>query len=488
MKKRFLSLLFLINLIAIQDVSGQLGNYWTLQVSTEGTLLSGALVAGKSNTAGFFYNPASMASNTESSFSFNTSLFRSYFLNFKNPFGVDTKLKANTSNFDPIFLSFFVPKKNRLNIKMGISLMGKQSTNFNTVNRIYLSEFSFPSVPNRIGDYEGIYSYLLRSSEYWLNFSLSKKFNERFSLGSTLIVAIRNLDYERALESNYVTKDISGNNFTASYSDIDNAEMYNVKLILKIGGIYSFNENSRIGLNITTSSLNIYGSGSNRRSIAQTNVGRLISDSTDLQNNDQLISGYSNNLKANYKSPFSIAIGYNMEHYRSKFGFAVEYFHQIDAYDLITGVDNNSLINTSENEVSEEAFLSLRYEQRSIVNFAISYERTLDSNFTILTGFRTNFSTSTKRIAENELYTYIQDIIVNYYHFTGGTTFTLLRNKFILGIDFAFSLNNNHPNLVNFSEPLVFNDQSIPLRGSINNNGKTTNIMLGFVFGYSFKF
>ena len=123
---------------------GQIGNQWTTQISTEGALLSGALVAANSNDAGFYYNPASMASNNEKSFSFNTSLFRTYFLNYKNPFGDNTQLKYSYGNFDPFFLSFLIPKKNKLNVKMGISLMGKTNTTYRLTDRLYHSNFSFP--------------------------------------------------------------------------------------------------------------------------------------------------------------------------------------------------------------------------------------------------------------------------------------------------------------------------------------------------------
>lgn len=145
MKKFFLTFIISLHFIASSSVYGQLGNYWTLQVSTEGTLLSGALVAANNNTAGFFYNPASMSSDSTSSFSFNTSLFRTYFLKYKNAFGEGTDLQDIPGNFDPIFLSYLVPRKNKLNVKLGVSLMGKQNTNYKILDRVYHSDYSFPS-------------------------------------------------------------------------------------------------------------------------------------------------------------------------------------------------------------------------------------------------------------------------------------------------------------------------------------------------------
>ncbi len=487
--RKSLQLILLLTLFIANESKGQLGNYWTLQVSTEGTLLSGALVAAKSNNAGFFYNPASMSSDQESSFSFNTSFFRIYSLNYKNPFGKNTDLNHFTGNFDPIFLSFLIPKKNRLNVKLGISLMGKQNTDIRLEDRVFLKDYSFPNLSTSMGDYEGIYDYRLRSSEYWVNLSASKKFNEKFSLGLTTIIAYRSLDYENNMTSNYVSSNLLDQNLTSSFQTLTKSFMYNYKLIFKVGAIYTINDHSRIGLNITTQSYNIYGRGSNKKSVSQTNVGNLILDTTGVLIDDHLISSYGDNLKANFKSPFSIALGYNIEFERDQFGIAIEYFNDIAPYRVVTGEETGNFINTTTNMVSESDFLDLSYGQKSIVNIAVSYERHINEAFTMLTGFRTNFTTSLEAgYSEEFKYNHIEDIYINYYHFTGGSTFSILNNKFIFGTDIAISFDSDLPNVVNFSEPLIINDQGIPLRGNLENNASIINFMIGFVLGYSLMF
>jgi hypothetical protein len=489
LKNYFLSFIIPLMLLVYSKAHAQLGNYWTLQVSTEGTLLSGALVAANNNTAGFFYNPASMSSDSTSSFSFNTSLFRSYFLSYKNPFGEGTKLEDLPGSFDPIFLSYLVPRKNKLNVKLGVSLMGKQNTNYKILDRIYLNDYSFPSVDSISGDYGGQYNYILKSSEYWINFSFSRQFNKVFSLGGTIILAYRYLNYINEVNSNYVFKNSLNQNSTSSYQNSTEAYMYNYKILGKIGMIFNLNENSRIGINLTTSSANIYGRGSILRTTSQSNVLALTLDTSIADANDQFISDFGSGLKADYKSPFSISLGYNLEKERYKFGFAIEFFNQIKAYNVIQGEALGTLINSANPNVSEEEFLSLSFGQRSIVNVAISYEKVLNDKFTILTGFRTNYSTT-----RNVDYTgiqnlnHIEDIAVDFYHFTGGTTFTFLRNEFIGGIDLGLSFQNNQPNIINYSNPLVINNQGLPLQGNDQFNTKITDIMLGLVLGYSFSF
>jgi hypothetical protein len=458
-------------------------------VSTEGTLLSGALVAANNNTAGFFYNPASISSDSTSSFSFNTSLFRTYFLSYKNPFGEGPKLQDFPGGFDPLFLSYLVPRKNKLNVKLGLSLMGKQNTNYKILDRIYLSDYSFPSLDSISGNYEGQYIYNLKSAEYWFNFSVSKQINKVFSMGATIILAYRFLNYINNINSNYTFLNNLSQYSTSSFQDNTESYMYNYKILGKVGVIFNLNEHSRVGLNITTSSFNIYGRGSIQRTISQTNVVALTLDTTIADANDQLISDFGPAQKADFKSPFSISLGYNLEQEKFKFGFAVEFFNKIDPYNVIQGEDLGTIINTASSDVSEAEFLSLSFGQRSIVNFAISYEKILNEKFTVLTGFRTNFST-TRNVDYSGIQqlNHIEDISVDFYHLTFGSTFTFLRNEFIGGFDLGMSFQNNQPNIINYSNPLVINENGIPLVGNNQNNTSITDVMLGLVLGYSFSF
>jgi hypothetical protein len=471
------------------SVFGQLGNYWTLQVSTEGTLLSGALVAANNNTAGFFYNPASMSSDSTSSFSFNTSLFRTYFLNYKNAFGEGTDLQDLPGGFDPIFLSYLVPRKNKLNVKLGVSLMGKQNTNYKILDRVYLPGYSFPSLDSVSGDYEGLYNYVLKSSEYWMNFSFSKQITDVFSLGATIILAYRNINYINNISSNYVFINDIGQYSTSNFKNNIESYMYNYKILGKVGVIFNLNDYSRVGLNITTNSLNIFGRGRIQRTVSQTNLLALTKDTTLANANDQILSGFGSNLKADFKSPFSISLGYNLEKERYEFGFAIEFFNEIEPYKVIKGENLGTLINTANNAINEQEFLSLIFGQRRILNFALSYERILNEKFTILTGFRTNFSTTQNvDFSVAESLNRIEDISIDFYHLTFGSTFTFLRNEFIGGFDLGMSFQNNQPNIINFSDPLVINNVGVALVGNNQYNTKITDIMLGIVLGYSFKF
>lgn len=308
-------------------------------------------------------------------------------------------------------------------------------------------------------------------------------------MGATIIAAYRYVNYINNLSSNYIFLNGLGQYSTSSFEDNTTAYMYNYKILGKLGVIFNLNKNSRIGLNITTNSLNIFGRGDIQRTVSQTNLLALTKDTSLADANDQFISDFGSSLKADFKSPFSISLGYNLDKEKYKFGFAIEFFNEIEPYNVIQGENLGTIINTANSDISENEFLSLSFGQRKIVNFAISYERTLSEKITILTGFRTNFSTTRNvDFTGIESYNHIEDISIDFYHLTFGSTFTFLRNEFIGGFDLGMSFQNNQPNIINFSDPLVINNVGVPLVGNNQYNTKITDIMLGLVLGYSFKF
>ena len=263
--------------------------------------------------------------------------------------------------------------------------------------------------------------------------------------------------------------------------------MYNFKILFKLGVIYNLNETSRIGLNLNSNSINVFGRGSNQRTLSQSNINKLLNDTVDTRYEDKLISDFSDGLKADFKSPFSISIGYNYEKDKTRFGITLEYFSKIARYNVIEGIDNGELINTSSIPIKESEVLSLKYEQKSIFNTAIGYETDIGESFTLAVGFRTNFNAS-KTNNQEENTNSLEDIDIDYYHLTTGSTFTLLKNKFIFGIDVGFSYSTDQYYVINYANPLVINNENIPLVGDYLKNAKILNTMVGFVLGYSLNF
>ena len=482
----FLGFLFL-NSIAFS----QLGNLNTQQVGTEGLLMGGALVAAESNNAGLFYNPASISSSSLFSFSFNTSVYRMQFLNFQDAFGPDTEFKLSSSRFESPFFSMMLPIKNKQNVKIGFGTFSRFNVNYNFFNRIVVDD-PFPELNHAKGVFEGDFSYTMKSSEQWIVFDASKRLNDKFLIGSSVIIAIRSLTYVEIEDASYTYSNEIGQQTTnANFRREINAYFYDYKLIFKFGGIYKMNDKNRFGLTITTPSISVLNSARNFRLLEQTNIAELLDDEVQKEKyKDLKVSNFASGLKGNYKTPFSIALGYDRHIKNDLLSFSVDFVSQLKAYKMIEGGgETDELINTADSSFAIVSFLDLTFGQRSIVNFSVGYNRDLKENLLLMVGFRTNFS-ATKDVD----YTHVedlkslQDIEINQYHLSGGLTFTFLKNKFILGTDIGFSFGKGNDLMVNYSEPLVLNNNGIPLRGNVEPIMKQSIFSLGFVFGYSVVF
>jgi len=453
--------------------------------------MGGALVAAESNNAGLFYNPASISSSSLFSFSFNTSVFRMQFLNFQNAFGPDTEFKLTSSRFESPFFSMMLPMDNKYNIKLGFGTFSRFNVDYNFFDRVIVDD-PFPELDHSSSVYEGDFSYTIKSSEQWIVFDASKRLNDKFFVGASAIVAIRSFTYITKTDASYIYIDEIGQDAINSNFRVEtNANMYDYKLLFKFGGIYKMDDKNRFGLTITTPSLSVLNNGRNFRSVEQTNVDDLLDDpELNEKYKDFKVSNFGSGLKARYKDPFSIAIGYDRHINDDLISLSVSFVNKINPYNLIDGEgENDELINTADSSFSIGTFLDLTFGQRSIVNFSIGYKRTLNEKLLLMLGFRTNYS-ATKDVdytLKEELLS-VTDIIINQYHLSGGVTFTFLRNKFILGTDIGFSFGKNNDNFVTFSKPLVLNEKGIPLRGNIAPIMKQSIVSLGFVFGYSFVF
>lgn len=487
MLKKLSFSLFLI----LTQASGlaQLGNLWTQQVGIEGALLGGTLIAANSNDAGIYYNPASLSSDSSSSLAINTAVFRSQGVWFNDAFGPGTKLNQTSSNFESPFISLSIPLKNKFGVKLGAGTFSRYNVNYDFLNRIVLND-PFPELGHQQSRYEGLYNYRIKSTEQWLLFSTSRRFNNKLSFGISYIIALRNFDYSNSEKAKYIFK-ISDNEQTtnAEFLYETQAKLFNVKAIIKIGGLYQINSDNRIGITITTPSFSLYSNAQNYRTISQTNIYLLLDSAIASDYPDYLISNYANKLKGHYKNPLSIALGYEKKMGNNLWRFSIEYYGEIKPYALINGKNQKeNLINTTI-DFNNETFLDLIFAQREIVNFAVGYSGEIKKNLLLMSGFRTNFSTTKNvKYTTSESFIKVNDLKVNQFFLSGGLSFFFKQNRFTLGTDIGFNYNQNQDNLVNFNEPLVVNNQNVPLRGNIESIMQTTVLSIGFIFGYSLSF
>jgi hypothetical protein len=121
-----------------------------------------------------------------------------------------------------------------MGVKFGCGTFSRFNIDYNFFNRITVDD-PFPELDHTDGQYEGTYSYTLKSSEQWVLMDASKKLNDKFLVGISVIVAARFLTYIKEETTAYTYKEETINqNLNASFDSRENAYLYDYKLYLNL--------------------------------------------------------------------------------------------------------------------------------------------------------------------------------------------------------------------------------------------------------------
>ena len=152
----------------------------------------------------------------------------------------------------------------------------------------------------------------------------------------------------------------------------------------------------------------------------------------------------------------------------------------VEAGSIVELIDEVVHLVTHEDEAGDD-WLSFGYAARPLINFSVGYSWTIKKDLVFLNAFRTDFSAINKAdIDDIEDLNYIKTTDYNIYHYSAGVEFTIKRQRFIAGGDFAFGFKTNQQQFVNFSDPVEYNpENNRALQGPQNYNSNM------YYFGFS---
>lgn len=481
-KKLFLlSFLFLF----VIGVHAQLLNhYWVHNYNSTSSLLGGAVVAGDADNTAIFYNPATITQMQKgSNLSLAANLFSWNFYNFYDLLGDGINMTTNNFLVQPQFISFtYSPKNSR-----GISLAFAALTRIKERIEMNYTDARFVDVIHRYpGEekYNTQFNYRNDYSDSWVGIAMAHDINDKFSYGISMFTSFSTLKYDYGWSATaYNPNDTIGFvDFKLSEGSYNESLQFtDYRLIFKLGISYEL-KRWRFGLTFTSPSLRLFSGGKSASRVEkQSNIaydGKLLPDYIvfDGQSKDEL--------KTNYKLPWSIAFGFihDIPHRGSKFYFTTEYFSRIDTYRMVDAQVNQNITTPSlENELGEIDWLSYMYGSNAILNVAVGYSWTLKKGLTFLNALRTDFSAVYNyKIDEGTDLNYIKTTEYNIYHYSGGVKFSIKKQRFIAGGDFAFGYRTNSKQSANFSDPVEYEPVSgRALQGPLNENSDT------YYFGFS---
>lgn len=453
-----------------------MNHYWGHNFNSISSLLGGAVVAGDAGNTAIFYNPATIGDmQAGNNLSLTANLLSWNFYNLKNALGDGIDLYDDNFLVQPQFISYsFKPKNKKLNLSFtGLTRIKEQ------VEMIYINSEYKDVVKYIPGDekYNTTFNYRNDYTDSWIGAALSYDMSERFRFGASVFASISYLNYrfDYSAKTENLLEGDNGNTLIriaeGSYSEL--VKFTDYRLIVKMGVAYKI-KNWRLGLTLTAPSWRLFSSGKRAQRLeSQVNINRngLPAGFSDFS----IFSGQEKNqLKTNFKLPLSVGMGFihDLPNRDQKLYVSIEFFAPLKGYKMLDAQMNPNI--TTQNvwdTLYNKDWTSYAYAANPVLNLAVGYSWTLSNDLKFINALRTDFSSiNYADLGDYASYNSIKTTFYNIYHYSGGVEFSIKRNKFIAGGDFAFGYQKNVIQIANFANPVEYEEQSgRALQGPIEN-------------------
>ena len=408
---------------------GQDAHYWTDQLGNRAQLLAGAVIGSDEDLSAVFYNPGRIGRGVQPELILTGNIFELEKLTVEE--GEPPNRKADQLRFrgvPSLFAGEIYGKwlgRNRL----AYSFFTRFDSSFRSTAR-----FGETFAP---GDFEFEFfedEVQLDSSlsEHWAGLTWARPVGPRQGVGVSTFVAVRN---DRTRITNVRQAIFDSGDLGIAYKNQD-LDFYDWRVLWKAGYSTEFSD-WRLGVTLTTPSLQLFGSGSLNfdDSLVTTTDPTLI--------DDRIISTSQKDLSAEYKSPLSFGFGASRDFGSHSIHFAIEWFDSVAPY---TVVEAEPFENQETGELIDPDIV---HSLDSVTNFAIGYEKRFNNGTRAFGGFRSDFSAAPDR-GESDLAVSDWDL----WHIAGGVSFAIGKSSMTLGTVYAFGSSEASPVLVDQEDPI----------------------------------
>jgi len=403
------------------------GNYWNLNYGTKAQLLNGSVIGGIDDISSLYYNPAAIGCDTVGGISLSL-LSPSYSAINTNSSQLNNEQLTSIDllpNMAVIDFPFF--KNSRIRSSLGI--FSKRSFDID-----FASQLNIDVNPNQ--DFTGIVNYRNKIDENFFAFGLSYLIADGLQIGLTQSLNRRSQTQTLLINGQSRNSSSGAVNERDYFSFFEFSTSY-PSLTTKIGILFKHKKYS-MGATITTPGyLPVLNSGRYQYIQPIFDRGLLQGDIEDTQ------SG----LSSQYQSPWSFGIGgVYMLKSTAKLYFSTEYFMAQNPFVVL------------ENENNGIPF-RLTDARKAVLNIALGFEKEMSEQFTLLTGFRTDYNANSNYKLESQFDRDVYNFSWDIYNFSLGGHFSLRKLKFSAGVGYSFSQSNDQSVFNPFQE--VYNSIGI---------------------------
>ncbi len=421
MVRRLLSIPIALSLMAL-SVAAQDSHYWTYQYGTRSNLLGGSVVGSVLDLSGTFYNPGGLSLIDEPETLLAAKIFEYYAISLKDFVGSEARFNSPKFGPSPGLVAGALKFRGLKRSWLGYSVLSRQSVMLRLRGASTSLRDVVPSVPGpeeAAADFR-VYEYL---TETWFGITWAYKFKESFGFGITQYVTHRNhrADVQSTAQALCETGEVALSSGARQYR-------YNNSRILWKMGLAFDTRGITMGLTLTTPSFRLFGRGTSK--INATIIGQDLINGGEPD--DFLALNVQEKLRANMRTPFSLAVGATVKLANIQLYGSAEWFARVKAYSVMKGEDF-VIQSTGEIHANE-----LTHELRSVLNYGLGMEFGPNEKLKFYSSFTTDFSARGPEAATN-----LSITDWNIYHVMGGATFTIKRSSFTLGLGYAFGRRNS---------------------------------------------
>jgi hypothetical protein len=431
-------------------------NYWTHQYGSRSTLLGGAVIGSVLDLSGTYYNPGaiSLIKDPESILAAKVFEYPTYTLS--GSFFNDVKISSSSIGPAPSLVATMLKFDWLGNHNLALSLL----TRFDF--RLDLSEsLAYPFRADEID--EAIVNLRLneRMIETWFGVTWSYKFGPKVGIGATPYVVFRSQN----MFGQTIIQFLSPQDDLFFALDTKEYDYDHFSLLLKAGITFDFIGHT-FGLTITTPRIGFYDYGFSGTNNTVNGVDSLGNN----QDQTFVAADYQKDVSANYKSPFSTAIGTTFKIDRTNLYISAEWFSAIEKYDVITPRSYQAQIG------ADTLYNGVTSESKSVINVGIGLQHTINESFSVNISFTTDYSANVPD-SDTNLSFASWDI----YHLMFGGSFKVLDSEFTLGLGYSFGSDKVRKSFIADPEPAVTSLSVSSFEGA-----EFKYQTFKFVFGFSF--
>ncbi|MBL0739808.1 hypothetical protein [Chryseolinea lacunae] len=453
-------------------------NYWSTPYSPAGFLVPGAVIAHNGDSGVFFYNPALLAGSRKNSVSVSGTVYNYDHYTINNALGAGKDLRSHGASIIPQMVSGTLALKGKRSVTFGYALLHvpvinfqasqQRDDKFNVLNDSYSpGDESFvgqANISSTIKETTGIVS---------AGFKMSPK----FSVGLSAEVQLRKHVYNRSLTMRAL---YNAGGLFGEFANVQEAYIANyshIGLRFKAGFAYDAGRH-HLGLLISSPLVHLYGRGYIQSDFIISDL--IVDNAADTLN--LFANTRQEKLKARWKMPVSVALGYAFDYAKGKVYVAAEYFRKVDTYGVITPRNEVYIRPDDEPQNYTSELLRFKDVRRAVLNVGVGLSYSFNPQLTGLVGVYTDF-----RYADNDLDLKQNSGNGNAYnisywsHLNSQIGVNIQRRKFNLrtGLLLTYASTNKYPQFVDFSQP--HEDNFLAGQPGLTT---ATHFSAGFLFAY----